>query len=376
MRRKILALAVITGFARGVHADSQTIRPDFSPNPLVLGAATSAAEVDLLKLGVRDPNCVGYVGQAPVHVLELPAALGRVKISAPTADILYARFGKQFGCSAPRVAGHPAELDFAAWPQGKVELFIGHGSKGRSVTSEIRIEDLGRPVQVSWKDDAAIPRVELSTAHKAPVVIGRMTKGEPALRLSDPRTAFADSCRRALFRQKPDLVLKLSEPLAAEFSVRGPQSPCWNLKGPISSNGRNLRSTLAGSGTLKQERWEAGVYGVWIGTPSSEAQPFHFVATVGSSAAAEPWRAPEVVKKQSSVAERDLLSNYPLLSWQALDRGGGARSGGVQAVRADQSRDRPVPRSLLPPSGPTSGTAAPRSEPSRPRAPHRAAVGR
>lgn len=281
-----------------------SLKPDFSPNPSVLGTFSSKAEVNVHDQPHGANSCSGYVGTEPAAVLEFTSAMKNTRISAPGALILLAEFGdRKYICKEGGEGSGPptATLD-PEWPATPIKLFVG-GRKGETYNYELRVEDANRPLDILWK--SKVKTQEIAEVPKEPIVITDTTASTAGVK---------GRCGQSFFRDMPDIAFVLKRPLGdMSVEVRSAQPIDVQIVGPLNETGRNIPTNCLNDDRFSWNRMEAGMYGLRIGTKDSGAQVLYHIVVRNKDSARNPTLPPTKFVDAATVDESVVTYHYPQL---------------------------------------------------------------
>jgi len=284
-------------------------------NPTVVRGVRSATEIDISKLGLRD--CDGHVGRTPSAVLTLSAPMKDLALTAEGADSVVVMFGGSGACAVAATAGDVPSIRLADWPAGRIEIYVGGMHRGDTINATLRLEDLGRPVELAWEKDAAQPRLALAAPPADARVLATRTAGDLV-----ENTGYT-GCRHAFFHAAPDLVLDVSQPVdGLGLEVRSHESLDIQIVGPLTPDRRNLQATCWNEKDLMTQRHafprlEPGTYALFFGSEERRA-PVANVILAGDKSTKDPLALAPAVPDTLAVAERDVLLYFPFLTSDAL----------------------------------------------------------
>jgi hypothetical protein len=286
---------------------SVTLKPDFAPNPTVLGNFTSKAEVSISAQPHGVSRCSGYVGEGPAVVLNLTSPRKNTRISAPGSELILAEFGdRQYVCKDTSSIGETPSVMLDEWPAGEIKLFVG-GDKDKTFKYELRVEDEKRPLDIAWK--STVKAIEIGDLPKDPIVISELTATTAGLK------DHHGGCSSGYFRETPDVAFSLKRPLGdVTIEVRSAKPVQVQIIGPLTDDGRNIRTSCMNDDRTSFNRMEAGLYGLKIGTDASGAEVLYHVVVRGKDTSRNPVLAPSKSVEQASVDESVLTWHYPQLT--------------------------------------------------------------
>lgn len=282
-----------------------SLKPDFSPNPAVLGTFSAKAEVNVRDQPHGVSNCSGYVGAEPAAVLEFTSAMKNTRISAPGAQLLLAELGdRKYICKEGGYGGGvPSVMLDPEWPSTPIKLFVG-GRKGETYNYELRVEDEKRPIDILWK--SKVKTQELAEVPKEPIVITDTT----------PSTAGVKGrCGQSYYRDTPDIAFVLKRPLGdMSVEVRSAQPIDVQFVGPLNDTGRNIPTSCMSDDRMSWNRMEAGMYGLRIGTKEPGAQVLYHIVVKNKDSVRNPTLPPSKFVDAATVDESVITWHYPQLT--------------------------------------------------------------
>jgi hypothetical protein len=287
---------------------SVTLKPDFAPNPTVVGTFSTKAVANVYEQPHGVSRCSGHVGDQATAVIKLTSAMKNTRISAPGARLIVAELGnKQYTCDEGS-SGSPPSVMLDEWPAGDVTIFVG-GRKDETYTYELRVEDEKRPIDVAWKNNKA---TEINEVPKDAIVLTQTTPGAAGRKGS--------RCGDAYFRDVPDVVFSLKRPLGdMSIEVRSPKGVDVELVGPLNDTGRNLPVNCGNDNRIQYNRMEAGIYGLRVGTATSGEESLFHVVVRSKDTARNPTAAPSKFADKIALEESVVMWHYPQLTQQDMD---------------------------------------------------------
>lgn len=305
------ALAAELSGAAQPSGQSVAVKATFSPNPTVVGTYATKADVNIREAPHGVSNCSGYVGAEPAVVLNLESAMKDTRISAPGAQLILAEFGdRKYVCKDGGYGGGtpPSVLLDPEWPAGEIRIYVG-GRKGETYRHEVRIEDEKRPIDILWKNK--VKTVDLAEVPKEPLILSETTPNTPGAK---------SRCGNGFFREAPDVAFQPKRPLGEmTIEVRSAQPIDVQLIGPLTEDGRKIPSNCMNDDRMFWNRWEAGLYGLRVGTPSSGAEVLYHIVVRGKDTPRNPTAAPAKWVTDATVEESVLTYHYPQLTQGDLD---------------------------------------------------------
>lgn len=287
-----------------------SLKPDFSPNPAVLGTFSTKAEVNVRDQPHGVSNCSGYVGTEPAAVLEFTSAMKNTRISAPGAQLIVAELGdRKYICKEGGYGGGvPSVMLDPEWPSTPIKLFVG-GRKGETYNYELRVEDEKRPIDILWK--SKVKTQELAEVPKEPIVITDTTPGTAGVK---------GRCGQSFFRDVPDIALSLKRPLGdMTVEVRSAQPIDVQFVGPLNDTGRNIPTSCLNDDRGSWSRMEAGMYGLRIGTKEPGAQVLYHIVVKNKDSVRNPTLPPTKFVDAATVEESVITWHYPQLTTSDLE---------------------------------------------------------
>ncbi|MEZ4300455.1 MAG: hypothetical protein R3B70_36255 [Polyangiaceae bacterium] len=279
-----------------------TLGADFTPNPTLVGTFSTSGDVSVSGKPHGVSRCSGYVGEQATAVLKLTAAMKNTRISAPGAKLILAEFGDGKYTCDDAYSGTPSVM-LDEWPAGDVTIFVG-GSKGKTYSYELRVEDEKRPIDITWKDK--VKPVELAEVPKDPIVMSQMTTATAGKK--------GGRCGSSFYREVPDVVFSLKRPLGdMSIEVRSAKPVDIELVGPLTEDGRKLPTNCGRDGRVGFGRMEAGIYGLRIGTAESAAEVLYHVVVRGKDTTRNPTQPPSKFPDSIALEESVVMWHYPQL---------------------------------------------------------------
>lgn len=287
-----------------------TLKPDFAPNPTVVGTFSTKAEVSVSGQPHGVSRCSGYVGQGATAVIKLTSPMKNTRISAPGARLILAEFGdRQYVCDSESYDNRAPSVMLDEWPAGDLTIFVG-GREGETYSHELRVEDEKRPIEVSWKDK--VKATELGEVPKEALVITQTTATAAGRKGS--------RCGNAFFREVPDVVFSLKRPLGdMSVEVRSAKPVDVELVGPLNESGRNLPVSCGNDDRVSFNRMEAGIYGLRIGTEKSGDEALFHVVVRSKDTTRNPTLVPSKFADKIALEESVVTWHYPQLTQQDME---------------------------------------------------------
>lgn len=285
-----------------------TLKPDFSPNPTVIGTFSTKGEVSISGQPHGASSCSGYVGEQATAVINLTSPRKHTRISAPGAKLILAEFGnKQYSCRDVYDGTPSVMLD--EWPAGPITIFVG-GRKDQTYSYELRVEDEERPIDILWKDK--VKATEIAELPKDPLVFTQTTAATAGHKGS--------RCGKGYFRDTPDLVFSLKRPLGdMTIDVRSAKPFDVELVGPLNESGRDLPIHCGSDGRIGIGRMEAGLYGLRIGTDKSGDETLFHAVVRGKDTTRNPAQPPAKFPDAIALDESVVMWHYPQLQQSDME---------------------------------------------------------
>lgn len=284
---------------------SVTYKPDFSPNPVVVGSFTTTGTVDIREQPHGINNCSGYVGESPSAIIKFTSGMKQTRISAPGAKVIVAEFGDRKYICDSSYNENPSVMLNPEWPgNDEIRVYVG-GSKGETYNYKIKVEDETRPIDILWKDKGK--QVELAEVPKDPIVISELTTKDQGVKGCDGR----------YFRETPDVVFNLKRPLGdMRIGVRSAKDIAVQFVGPLTADGRKINTQCYGGNSGSEitfGRWEAGTYGLRIGTKTSGEEALYHLVVRGKDSTRNPVFVPTKFVDAATLEESVLADHFPQL---------------------------------------------------------------
>lgn len=255
------------------------LRTGFVPDPAVLqGRAHGARPASSLA-----PQCAGFVGDAPNHVLVLDTRFGFLRMFATgPADLVLAVRASDGSwlCSEDRFGAHPSvEGVFAP---GRVEIWVGLEVAGQSGDYVLRITEMRSVRPGMGAEIHADDRIALARELGLEIAAQSALHGAIRLRrgfLPDPRylegigggpidaAALGGSCRGRITGPPTHVLTLLTEHDFLQLFALPETADAEPTLVVVTPDGRVLCD--AGGGETVQvsaPRWPQGVYRIWVGS--------------------------------------------------------------------------------------------------------------
>lgn len=286
---------------------SFTLKPDFTPNPTVLGTFSTMGEVGINGKPHGVSRCSGYVGAGATAVINLTSPRKKTRFSAPGAGLILVEFGDgKYACDS---GGSAPGVMLDEWPAGALTVFVG-GRKDESYSYELRVEDEDRPLDIPWKN--TVKATEIAELPKDPIVITQTTAKETGHK--------GTRCGDSFFRETPDVVISLKRPLGdMSIDVRSAKAIDVQLVGPLNDTGRKLPIHCGSDGRIGIQRMEPGLYGLRIGTAASGDEVLHHVVIRGKDTTRNPALPPSKFPDAIALEESVVTWHYPQLTLSDME---------------------------------------------------------
>ena len=283
---------------------SVELKPNFGPNPMVVGTFATKGEVNVRKQPHGVENCSGFVGETPAAIIKFTSSMKQTRISAPGAKLIVAEFGDHKYICDDSYSGTPSVMLNPEWPAGDdIKIYVG-GGEDKAYTYQVKVEDETRPVDILWKDKGK--QVELAEVPKEPLVYTEKTLKEPGTK---------GRCGDSFFRENPDVVFNLKRPLGDMWiDVRSAKPIDVQLVGPLNESGRNYPTRCGSGDQFNFGRMEAGTYGLRIGTRASGEEVLYHMVVRGKDTKMNPVMPPTTFPDDATVEESDITYHFPQLS--------------------------------------------------------------
>jgi hypothetical protein len=278
------------------------------PNPMVMTGLEGATTRDAAKFGLA--NCTGWVTMSPLVSLDLPKPIKGLKVSSAGASVMVVIIGQAGLCKVAAANESPAMV-MDEWPAGKSDIFLGSPAM-QNAKFTLQIEDVNRPMEISWAKDTSIPRVKIDALPAKPLV-------RSIALVDSPRNATV-GCE-GLFRDKPEMILDLSAPIAGlRLAARSPTNLRFLVEGPIAKDARNLpvRCSKAFNNEASLGKLEAGSYAIYGGVEKGAGPTFINYVVSGPNTILEPASAAPTIPDKLPLADRSLLIHFPMLKLEDM----------------------------------------------------------
>lgn len=288
-----------------------TLKPDFAPNPTVVGTFSTKAEANIRDQPHGVNRCSGFVGEQATAVIKLTSAMKNTRISAPGARLIVAEMAdRQYTCDEQSYDDRAPSVMLDEWPAGDIRIFVGGRKEGEVYNYELRVEDQKRPLDITWKDK--VKATEIPELPKDPIVITQSTPKEAGRKGS--------RCGNAYFHEVPDVVFSLKRPLGdMSIEVRSAKGIDVELVGPLNESGRDLPTNCGNDNRIGFSRMEAGIYGLRIGTDKAGEEALFHVVVRGKDTTRNPTLPPSKFQDAIALEESVVTWHYPQLTAQDME---------------------------------------------------------